>query len=497
MADAVAVAGLLIAIDAKAWGYATLLAITLVVVNVVFLPRRYIPLKFLVPGVFFLSVFALYPVLYTAYSSTTNYGTGHVLSEQQAIDQIQSQSIGRVEGATAYDVTPLAGPDGAFAGYGLYDPETEELFLGTTDGIEQLDEPAELQVLTTTQRTFVVAVGDLTGVRPGNVDELAGYPADPEAYIMPGDVEGSEVRVTGGQAFEAGPTLAYDADTQTITDLETGTTYTAVEGQFTSADGQTLSPGFQAGVGFSNYSEILSGSTFRGAFPKVLAWTIAFSLLSVLTTFAFGLGLAMVLNEKRMRGRKIYRSLVIVPYALPGFMTALVWRGLLNTTFGFNRWVGLDVGWLESPNLARFSLILVNLWLGYPYMFLVCTGALQSIPTDLKEAAFVDGATGFTAFRKVTFPLLLTSVSPLLIASFAFNFNNFTIVWLVTGGGPRPSGETAGATDILLSWTYRIALDAEPKQQGLAAALSVVIFVIVATLSAIGFKYTKTYEEVR
>ena len=85
----------------------------------------------------------------------------------------------------------------------------------------------------------------------------------------------------------------------------------------------------------------------------------------------------------------------------------------------------------------------------------------------------------------------------MLIASFAFNFNNFTIVWLVTGGGPRPSGESAGATDILLSWTYRIALDAEPKQQGLAAALSVVIFLIVATLSAIGFKYTKTYEEVR
>ena len=147
--------------------------------------------------------------------------------------------------------------------------------------------------------------------------------------------------------------------------------------------------------------------------------------------------------------------------------------------------------------MARFSLILVNLWLGYPYMFLVCTGALQSIPKDLKEAAFVDGATGPTAFRKVTFPLLLTSVSPLLIASFAFNFNNFTIVYLVTGGGPRQGGETAGTTDILLSWTYRIALGAEPKLQGFASALSVVIFAIVAVISAIGFKYTKTFEEVR
>ena len=197
---------------------------------------------------------------------------------------------------------------------------------------------------------------------------------------MPGATEGSEIRITGGQAFEAGPTRSFDPETETITDATTGTVYSMVDGQFAAEDGQTLSPGFQAGVGFSNYSEILTGSTFRGAFPRVLLWTVAFSLLSVVTTFAFGLGLAMVLNEKRMRGRKIYRSLVIVPYALPGFMTALVWRGLLNTTFGFNRWVGLDIGWLESPNLARFSLILVNLWLGYPYMFLVCTGSAAEHP---------------------------------------------------------------------------------------------------------------------
>jgi arabinogalactan oligomer/maltooligosaccharide transport system permease protein len=143
------------------------------------------------------------------------------------------------------------------------------------------------------------------------------------------------------------------------------------------------------------------------------------------------------------------------------------------------------------------SLILVNLWLGYPYMFLVNTGALQSIPTELKEAALVDGANGFTAFRKITFPLLLVTVSPLLVASFAFNFNNFTIVWLLTNGNPRSVSESAGTTDILLSWTYRVALDASPQRQGLAATLSVVIFMIVALISAIGFKYTKTYEEAK
>ena len=170
---------------------------------------------------------------------------------------------------------------------------------------------------------------------------------------------------------------------------------------------------------------------------------------------------------------------------------------MLNTTFGINRWLGIDVGWLETAPLAMFSLILVNMWLGYPYMFLVCTGALQSIPSDLKEAAYVDGATGPTTFRKITFPLLLTAVSPLLVASFAFNFNNFTLVYLLTRGGPRDSGESAGATDLLITWTYRIALDGEPKRQALGAAMSVVIFIIVGILGAIGFKATKTFEEVR
>ena len=169
----------------------------------------------------------------------------------------------------------------------------------------------------------------------------------------------------------------------------------------------------------------------------MLVWNLVFAFLSVVVCFGLGLLLALVFDDERLRGRKIYRSLIIIPYALPAFMTALVWRGMFNTTFGINRWLGTDIGWLESTGLAMFSLILVNMWLGYPYMFLVCTGALQSIPSDLKEAAFVDGATGLTTFRKVTFPLLLTSVSPLLVASFAFNFNNFTLVYLLTAVATR------------------------------------------------------------
>ena len=122
LADAIAVVGMITAIDKEAWGYATVLGAAFVALNVVYLPRRFIPMKYLLPGLLLLAVFGIYPVLYTAYSSLTNYGTGHVLSRSQAIAQIQSQSVAVVEGATRYDVTPLKGPDGAFAGFGLYEP---------------------------------------------------------------------------------------------------------------------------------------------------------------------------------------------------------------------------------------------------------------------------------------------------------------------------------------------------------------------------------------
>jgi arabinogalactan oligomer/maltooligosaccharide transport system permease protein len=497
-ADALAVAGLVIAIDKEAWGYAAVLLTTLIALNVVYLPRRLVPMKFLLPGVFFLAVFGIYPVLYTAYASTTNYGTGHVISKAQAIERIQRQSVAPVEGATRYEVTPLKDADGAFAGFALYDPEAEQLFLGTQTELTELDVgDAELVTRVTTGRTFVESVGEYTGVNPGDVDVLPGYPADPDSYVMPGTAEDTPIGIDGTQAAESRTTRIYDAGDGTITDSATGVVYRERDGYFVDDDGGRLNPGFETGVGFANFREVLNDSDFRGSFLRVLAWNFAFAVLSVVTTFALGLLFAIVFNEVRMKGRKIYRSLLIIPYALPGFMTALVWQGMFNETYGINRWTFWDIPWQSSVFWSMVSLILVNLWLGYPYMFLVSTGALQSIPTELKEAALVDGANGWKAFRKITFPLLLVSVSPLLVLSFAFNFNNFTIVYLVTGGTPRDSGESAGKTDILLSWVYRVALDTEPKRQALAAALSVLMFLIVAVLSALGFKYTKTFEEAK
>jgi arabinogalactan oligomer/maltooligosaccharide transport system permease protein len=140
--------------------------------------------------------------------------------------------------------------------------------------------------------------------------------------------------------------------------------------------------------------------------------------------------------------------------------------------------------------------VLVNLWLGFPYFFLVCTGALQAIPEELTEAARVDGATARQVFRKITLPLLLVATAPLLIASFAFNFNNFNNIYLLTGGGPLQADQAvAGSTDILISYTYKLAFQAgKGSDYGLAAAVSIIIFFIIATISAISFWRTKSLE---
>jgi arabinogalactan oligomer/maltooligosaccharide transport system permease protein len=172
---------------------------------------------------------------------------------------------------------------------------------------------------------------------------------------------------------------------------------------------------------------------------------------------------------------------------------------MLNQQFGIvNRMFGLNVPWLDGQWAPYGSILLVNLWLGFPYMFLVCTGALQGIPSDLKEAAFVDGATGLHAFKRITLPLLLIAVAPLLIASFAFNFNNFNIIYLLTEGKPPIPRSDAGRTDILISYTYKLAFaGGRGADYGFASAVSVIIFMLVAGISAFSFRYTRAFEEVK
>jgi len=173
---------------------------------------------------------------------------------------------------------------------------------------------------------------------------------------------------------------------------------------------------------------------------------------------------------------------------------------MMNKSFGFINQVllgGAEIPWLTDPVLAKISILIVNLWLGFPYMFLVCMGALQGIPEEVNEAGVMDGANPWQIFRRIKLPLLLVTVSPLLIASFAFNFNNFNLIYMLTGGGPRFTDVSipVGQTDILISMVYKVAFTGQNRDYGLASAFTILIFIVVAVISIISFRKTKALEE--
>jgi len=248
----------------------------------------------------------------------------------------------------------------------------------------------------------------------------------------------------------------------------------------------------------------------RKPFLSIFAWTFFFAACCVLFSFAIGLFLAIALDKKGMRFQRTYRSILVIPWAIPGFLSLLVWQGLLNDDFGVvNRsilhthtpWLfGGDVfSWLPFISWPRIAVILVSVWLTTPYFFLVALGALQSIPAELTEAARVDGGGAWQIFRRVTLPLLLIVVAPLMIASFAFNFNNFNNVYLLTRGGPYTgTSSIAGNTDILISYTYKLAIaSGKGNDYGLASAVAIIIFFIIAGISGITFLRSQSLESMR
>ena len=306
-------------------------------------------------------------------------------------------------------------------------------------------------------------------------------------------LEGFEVGIVSRQV------LSFDAVKDQFNNIITGEVYTDNgRGNYAIAENpdQYLEPGWRAPIWFENYTKLFTEERLRGPLVSVFIWTVLFASLSVLTTFALGLLLALALN-KPIRGRRFYRSILILPYAMPSIMSILIWGGMFNKEFGaINNLLGTDIAWFQNALFAKFAIILVNLWLGFPYFYLVSSGSLQAIPSELLEAAAIDGANPRQIFRRITLPLLLQILSPLLIASFAFNFNNFNLIYLLTGGGPRAEldGELAGATDILISFTYKIAFGSSVQDLGLASAISLVIFLLVAGISMYGLRKSKVLE---
>lgn len=253
-------------------------------------------------------------------------------------------------------------------------------------------------------------------------------------------------------------------------------------------------------IGLKNYITVFTGS-LKDVFFPVLGWTVCFAILSTLGSYSMGLLLAVLLNNKHMKEAKIYRALLIIPWALPSTIAILAWQGMLNESYGgINNLLHVlgvtqNIPWLSDPFWARVGIIIVNIWLGFPYMMNVCLGGLQAIGTEYYEAAKIDGASRFQCFKKITLPMVTRLSIPLVISTFAANFNNFGNIYMITQGGPaRVDNQFAGYTDILASTTYKMTTWSNRYE--LSATFSVLIFIIVGTFTLINMRLSGSFEEV-
>jgi len=467
--------------------------LVLIAVNVIYFRRGVLAAKYLTPGLLFLAIFQLFVIAYTVFISFTNYGAGHNIDKPAAIESILANSVERIADSPAYPVT-IAERDGRL--YLLVTDDGGDALIGSADSPLALAPSAEFDA--TGRAVSAEGYATLTTAqilqRQSDVSTLTvPFSDDPDdGFLRTADAR---------TAYVFRSPLSYSTADDTMTDSRTKVQYTDNgDGSFESPDGAELTPGWRAFVGFENFVRAIgSGGQFE--ILGVFAWTVSFAVLSVVLSFAVGMFMAIVLNAPDLRGRRVYRALMILPYAFPVFLSGLIWSGLLNQKFGFFNEVlfgGASIPWLQDPWLAKLSVVMVSVWFGFPYFFLVCTGALQSIPHEVTEAATVDGANAWQTFRRIKLPLLLVATSPLLIAGFAFSFNDFNTIFMLTGGGPgNPTSQlNAGATDILITVVYKQAFLPNSADYGLASAFAVIIFLVVTGISVALFRRTRSLEEV-
>ncbi len=507
LVNALAVWAMYVLIDHHRWpALSVVVAATAIIDWLYLLPRSWtLPAKFLIPGTVFLIGFQIIPIVYTINVAFSNYSTGHILTKQQAIGTIKINSLEPPANGRQFDFAPARDASGTLVLL-LHDETSGKVYVGTHKGLTEL--PKSGVTLTSTgQPASAKGYTVIKGAELFALDQqLRNFdvPTTDDAAIQP---QGTSV------AVELKPTLRYEPKHNDFVRISDGKVfYDNGLGSFVAGNGpnaEELEPGWKTYTGFRNFGRMLHDPLVRKPFFSIFAWTFAFAASCVFFSFAFGLFLAIALDKKGMRGQRLYRTVLVIPYAIPGFLSLLVWAGLLNDDFGVvNRLFHMHVPWLFGGNVfswlpfiswPRIAVVLVSVWLTTPYFFLVSLGALQSIPDELTEAARVDGGGAWQIFRRVTLPLLLVAVAPLMIASFAFNFNNFNNVYLLTQGGPYNSASSiAGNTDILISYTYKLAIAAgKGSDYGLASAVGIIIFFIVAGISGVSFWRSKSLETMR
>ncbi len=252
----------------------------------------------------------------------------------------------------------------------------------------------------------------------------------------------------------------------------------------------TMGSGTVEFVGLRNYIKALG--SLNSQFLIVLLRTLVWTVTNIFFHVTIGLIIALVLNKKDLKFRGVYRTIIILPWAIPQFITALTWKMLYNDQFGFFnlflKTLGLNpVHWLSDGNIALISVIIVNIWLGFPFMSMVATGALQSISNEYYEASDIDGASFFQKLFKITLPLLKPAMLPAIILGTIWTFTNFNVIYLITAGGPN------NATEIVS--TYQFNVLTRQSAFSLAATYSVIVSMILMIITFINMKVTKALNQ--
>lgn len=254
-------------------------------------------------------------------------------------------------------------------------------------------------------------------------------------------------------------------------------------------------------VGLNNYVSIAKGQGIAGkAFWNIFGWTIMWTLLASTLAIVLGFIFALMVNNERIKGKKFFRTIYLLPWAIPAFITIMFFSIMTSRggviTEAVNAVFNTSLDIKNNTVQTRTALVLLQGWLGHSYIFLLTTGVLQAIPKDLYEAASIDGATGFQRTLKITIPLVLFQISPMLINQYTFNFNNFSIIYLFNGGGPfnpQVYGNLAGSSDILISYIYNLTMNSQ--YQAIGAAITVFISIILIVISYFGYMKSSAFKE--
>jgi maltose/maltodextrin transport system permease protein len=486
----------------------------------VYLARPAYTWRYLFPGILGMLVFVIVPIAYTVRLGFTNYSSRNLLTFGRATQYLLDQTV--VGPGTPYEFEVRRDSDGVRLVFHAPAPEPEsgdEADAGEDGEAKPAAQPAPPAPV---PASFVTDAFD-PGKAPKELEakplDPARLPASAKPLSLPEVIklrpalaglkvkfpDGTLARMASLHEFAPLEPLYEPGERGTLVNTQTHEVLTPDPkiGFYVTPNGTPVRPGFKVDVGLANYVRVLTDRALATPLLRIFAWTVVFALLTVLCTLVVGVTLAVVLNWEALPGRTVYRTLLFLPYAVPAFISILVFRGLFNQHFGelngiLNALFGspespFRPAWFGDPTLAKVMILTVNTWLGYPYIMVLATGLIKAIPSDLYEASAMAGAGPLQTFRHVTAPLIIRPLTPLLISSFAFNFNNFVLISLLTQGRPDflDARVPAGTTDILVSYTYRIAFEDSGQQFGLAAAISTVIFFIVAGLSILNLRLTR------